>query len=233
MAILFISRILYFKIIAMKKIIALLAIFLFTHATVLNAQTHQTLADDEIILKQLLDANMNFCKGILKHPDDDTTIRKALAIGQNPKAVIVTCADSRVSPELLFDQGLGDLFVIRVAGNVINDDVLASIEYAVEHLHVGLVIVMGHESCGAVKAAVAGGEAPGHLPFLIEKITPAVKLARTQSGDITENAVKNNAKAGSVEVGEDLQKLIEDYQHKIKVVAAEYHLLSGKVEILK
>ncbi len=217
----------------MKKIVALLSIFLFTSFTVLKAQTHPTIADDEIILKQLLDANSNFCKGILKHPDDDTMTRKALVKGQNPKAVIVTCSDSRVSPELLFDQGLGDLFVIRVAGNVIDDDVLASIEYAVEHLHVGLVIIMGHESCGAVKAAVAGGEAPGHLPVLIEKIAPAVKLAKTQSGDTIENAVKNNTKAGSAEVAEDLNKLIEDYQHKIKVVAAEYHLQSGKVEILK
>src|SRR5262249_21918335 len=96
--------------------------------------------------------------------------REELAKGQHPFAVILTCADSRVAPELVFDTGLGDLFVLRVAGNVTDPAVIGSIEYAVEHLHAPLIVVMGHEACGAVKAALGGQPLPGDLGTLIKMV---------------------------------------------------------------
>ena len=98
------------------------------------------------------------------HPHESDTRVRELVSGQHPHAVVLSCADSRVPPEIVFDQGLGDLFTVRVAGNIAGDAEIASIEYAIEHLHTPLVVVMGHQSCGAVAAAIEGGEAPGHLP---------------------------------------------------------------------
>ena len=144
------------------------------------------------VLSELKAGNERHVKGQYKHPDETIARRQELAKGQSPHAVILTCADSRVPPEIVFDQGLGDLFVIRVAGNVAPDAEVASIEYAVEHLHTPLVVVMGHQSCGAVGAAIAGGEAPGHLPALIDAIKPAVEEARKEKGDLSANAVRIN-----------------------------------------
>jgi carbonic anhydrase len=112
--------------------------------------------------------------------------------GQHPFAVILTCSDSRVPPEVIFDQGIGDLFVIRNAGNIVDDVVIGSIEYAVEHLHTPLVIVLGHQQCGAVTAALKGGKATGHIASVIEKILPAVADARKQPGDSLLNAIDAN-----------------------------------------
>src|SRR5262245_40561826 len=110
----------------------------------------------EQALARLLAGNARFVAHRERHPDITVRRRRALVSSQHPFAVILGCADSRVSPELLFDEGLGDLFVIRVAGNVVDDVVLGSIEYAVEHLGTKLIVVLGHEKCGAVSAAVAG-----------------------------------------------------------------------------
>src|SRR6059036_1627413 len=108
-----------------------------------------------------------------------TKRREELAKSQHPFAVVLGCSDSRVPPEIVFDQGLGDLFVLRVAGNVINDESLGSIEYAVDHLAVRLIVVLGHQRCGAVKAEkdtiAAKGEAPGHIQSLVTAIKPAVE----------------------------------------------------------
>ena len=116
-------------------------------------------ADDA--LAQLVEGNRRFVSGEVARPHQSAARRAELAKGQAPVAIVLTCSDSRVAPELYFDQGLGDLFVIRNAGNVLDDHVLGSIEYAVEHLHVPLLIVIGHEKCGAVSAAVGGGERRG------------------------------------------------------------------------
>ena len=126
-------------------------------------------------------------------PDQSSEYRAALAGGQSPFAIVLTCSDSRVAPELFFDQGLGDLFVIRNAGNVLDDHVIGSMEYAVEHLHAPLIIVVGHEKCGAVSAAVAGGEIPGHLHSVIDDLAPAVELTKDLPGDKVDNAVRANA----------------------------------------
>lgn len=147
--------------------------------------TIPTYSREEIIsspneAKQLLvEGNYRFRTGNILSKDYSITRRSELAQeGQHPFAVVVSCSDSRVPPEDLFDQALGDLFVVRVAGNVITPIELGSIEYAVEHLKVPLVLVLGHEKCGAVTAAVEGGEAPGSIGAIIEKIKPAIAEAK-------------------------------------------------------
>src|SRR5947209_10905279 len=127
-----------------------------------------TAADEA--LARLMAGNRRYVLHKEQHPDQSLTRRKELESGQHPFAVILGCADSRVSPEILFDQGLGDLFVIRVAGNVVDDTILASVEYAVEHLGTRLIMVLGHEKCGAVSAAIEGGKQPRHLDALVAAI---------------------------------------------------------------
>ena len=125
-------------------------------------------------LEALKEGNARFAAGKMSMKADFTTDRERLANGQHPFAVVLCCSDSRVSPEIVFDQGLGDLFVIRNAGNVVDKDVLGSIEYAVEHLHTTLVVVMGHSKCGAVTATCQGGELPGHIKTIAERIRPSL-----------------------------------------------------------
>lgn len=185
-------------------------------------------------LHRLLEGNERFVAGKAQHPDQSTERRAELAKGQSPLAVILTCADSRVAPELCFDQGLGDLFVIRNAGNVLDDHTLGSIEYAVEHLHTGLIVVVGHAKCGAVSAAVAGGEAPGHLHSLVEAIEPAVEEARKQPGDVVDNAVRANA-LRVAEILSHVEPVIKPAVQagRLSIVAARYDLATGRVEVLK
>src|SRR2546421_4904043 len=127
-------------------------------------------------LKLLKQGNERFTQGKLAARDIGASRRAALAKGQHPFAVVLTCADSRVAPELVFDQGLGDIFVLRVAGNIADRSVIGSIEYAVEHLHTPLIVVLGHESCGAVQAALEGKSLPGDLGWLVQQVHVGVKL---------------------------------------------------------
>ena len=162
-----------------------------------------------------------------------TEARGAGAKGQNPFAVIVGCSDSRVGPEMVFDQGLGDLFVVRTAGEVVDSAALGSIEYAVEHLGSSLIVVLGHERCGAVSAAVAGAKEPGHIAAVLKAIEPAVKQTKGNPGDPVENAVR----AQALDVAKQLQEaepiLAERVQSgKLKIVAARYDLDTGKIDLL-
>lgn len=129
-------------------------------------------------LRLLLEGNQRFIQGTVRHPHQTAERRKETSAGQAPFAVVLTCADSRLSPEIVFDQGLGDLFVVRNAGNLLSDHVIGSIEYAVEHLHAPLIVVMGHTRCGAVAAAVAGGEAGGHVQSIVDSLAFVVAAAR-------------------------------------------------------
>jgi len=182
------------------------------------------------VLSELKAGNERHVKGQYKHPDETLARRQALVKGQSPHAVLLTCADSRVPPEIVFDQGLGDLFVIRVAGNVAPDAEIASIEYAVEHLHTPLVIVMGHQSCGAVGAAIAGGEAPGHLPTLIDAIKPAVDEARKEKGDLSANAVRINVEHVVQQLRTSQPVLAHEVaEGKLRIVGAVYALDTGRV----
>jgi carbonic anhydrase len=187
----------------------------------------------EAALQRLLDGNARYVAGHAEHPNQSVARRVEVASGQTPFAVILTCSDSRVSPEFYFDQGLGDLFVVRDAGNTLNDHVIGSIEYAVEHLHASVVLVVGHEKCGAVSAAIAGGRAEGRIGTIIEAIRPAVKETRNQAGDKTDNAVRGNARR----VAQTLTVADPIISHavrtgEIKIFAARYDLASGRVELL-
>jgi len=145
------------------------------------AAEHYAGSPADAALARLMEGNARFVAGEMVHPNLSAEKRAELASGQSPYAVIVSCSDSRVPPELVFDAGPGDLFIIRVAGNVVGDDAMASIEYAVAKLNSPLVLVMGHESCGAVGAAVAteteDAKFGGSIHDLVETIRPAVQDA--------------------------------------------------------
>lgn len=164
--------------------------------------------------------------------------RTTVAKGQSPWATILTCADSRVSPELVFGGvGLGELFVCRNAGNVADTDVLGSIEYGVEHLGSPLVVVMGHSRCGAVQAAcdvvAKGTKLPGSIKAMVDSIVPAAKAVKGKPGDFVDNAVRENARMNAAKVtakSEIVREFV--HEHKLKVVYARYDLDSGAVEFL-
>src|SRR6185503_16856953 len=143
-------------------------------------------------LAELKSGNAHHVEHRYQHPHATVDRRRQLASGQNPHAEILSCSDSRVPPELIFDVGLGDLFVVRVAGNVVANTELGSLEYGAEHLHIPLLVVLGHQHCGAVTAAVEGGEAGGHINALVNLLVPAVQKSRGLPGDAVENAVKAN-----------------------------------------
>lgn len=194
---------------------------------------HPTLSPAQA-LKRLMDGNARYVQHKELHPDMSLARRRSLdKDGQHPYAVILGCADSRVPPELIFDEGLGDLFVIRDAGNVVDDEVLGSIEYAVEHLGVQLVMVLGHEKCGAVTAAIQSDKAPGHIQKVVDSILPAIAEARSLPGDQVHNCVVANARhvAHQIKTSEPILRLAVE-TNRIQVVAANYHLDTGRVEIL-
>jgi len=185
-------------------------------------------------LERLMAGNARFVAERPLHADARTGRRAQLATSQAPFAIVLGCADSRVGPELVFDQGLGDLFVVRVAGNVVDPSILGSIEYAAEHLHSTLLVVLGHERCGAVSAALDGGEAPGNIKSLVDAIQPAVASSAAEPGDKLDNAVRANVRLQEQNVrarSAILDHLIAD--GKLRVVGARYDLDTGEVEILK
>lgn len=193
--------------------------------------------DAEEAVKRLLEGNRRYVAG-KNSADHRTAKRRAeVAKGQHPFAVIVGCSDSRVPPEILFDQGMGDLFVVRSAGNVIDDVAIGSIEYAVEHLGVQLVMVLGHEKCGAVDATLKGGAVGGKLKSVVDAIKPAVEKAKAKgqtshSCDLLCSSVKGNARL----VAETLRKaspvLTEPIENGIlRVVGAYYELENGLVSL--
>ncbi len=154
--------------------------------------------------------------------------RAETAQAQHPFAVVVACADSRSAPEIIFDQTIGDLFVIRTAGNLVDDYALGSIEYAVSHLGTRLIVVLGHARCGAVKAALGGDSAPGHINSLVRDIQPAVTAAKGKEGDALTNAVHAN----DADVAEKIRKQAQlgDLASQVRVVEGYYDLDTGKVE---
>ena len=185
-------------------------------------------------LHRLLAGNERFVRGRPRHPHEAASWRRAIAKGQRPFATVIGCADSRVPPEVLFDQGLGNLFVTRVAGNTADDAVLGSLEYAVEHLGVNLIVVLGHERCGAVQAAVKGGEAGGHLGAVLRPILPAIASVHGQPGDAIENAAQANVRGVVTHLSASLPVLAARVKEgTLKVVGARYDLDTGKVTLLQ
>jgi carbonic anhydrase len=184
-------------------------------------------------LQALIDGNQRFASGHPLHQNQDAQRRSDVAGGQHPFAIVVGCSDSRVPPEIIFDQGLGDLFVVRVAGNIVNDQALGSIEYAVEHLGAHVIVVLGHDGCGAVKAAVDGGDMPGHLGSVTAAIAPAVETARHDPGDLLDNAINENVLRVVNQIKTSEPILSHDVEAgNLTVVGARYELSSGTVRWL-
>jgi carbonic anhydrase len=194
---------------------------------------HDTTAvSGEVALRKLLDGNARYVSAGPAYPNPTVARRTEIIKGQHPFAIIVGCSDSRVPPEIIFDQGLGDLFIVRLAGHVLNDEVLGSIEYAVEHLGARLIMVLGHDRCGAVTAVVQGGEAPGHIGSIFNAMAPAVQKAKDQPGNLLENAIRENV-AMVVEQLKSSAPLLQSLVKNggLKIVGAHYHLDDGKVTI--
>ncbi|SRR6266496_504202 len=185
-------------------------------------------------ISKLKEGNGRYTSGNLQHPDQTAERRAELAKSQHPFAIIVSCSDSRVPPEIVFDQGLGDLFIFRVAGNVIDDHGLGSIEYAVDHLNVRLIVVLGHQSCGAVRAAketiAAKGKASGHIESLVTAIKPAVDATAKDDLDTT---IKANVKhvVQALRSSTPILKAKVD-SGELRVVGGYYSLDSGAVTFL-
>lgn len=154
--------------------------------------------------------------------------RAETAQTQHPFAIIVGCADSRTAPEIVFDQNIGDLFVVRTAGNLVDDYALGSIEYGVEHLGVRLIVVLGHERCGAVTAALAGGSAPAHINAIVRDIQPAVSASKGKEGDALANAIHENDAQVAAKIRKQAQ--LGELASQVKIVEGYYDLDTGKVE---
>ena len=208
-----------------------IAFLLFSSIAILapGAKTEDKVTADSV-LAELKAGNEHHVAHRYKHPHETADRQRELVSGQNPHAEILSCSDSRVPPELIFDQGLGDLFIVRVAGNVVSDTELGSLEYGAEHLHVPLLVVLGHQHCGAVTAAVEGGGAEGHIAALINLLRPAVEKTRGLAGDPVENAVKANVEMVVKQLRTSKPVLAELVSHgKLKVVGGVYSLETGKV----
>jgi carbonic anhydrase len=182
-------------------------------------------------LRRLKAGNERFAAGKATHEHQQAAWRAQVAKGQKPFAVVVCCSDSREPPEIVYDQGLGDLFVIRTAGNVVDDIGIGSIEYAVEHFDTRLIVVLGHSQCGAVDAAVSGGEAHGHIRAVVDAIKPAVDKVKNEPGNRIENAVRSNVRE-TVERLRTTGPLLPDRikAGKLKIVGECYDLERGRIE---
>lgn len=197
--------------------------------------------DPDSVLARLLKGNQRFASGQPVHPRRKPEDFQPLVEGQAPLAVVISCADSRVAPELIFDEGVGELFVVRVAGNIVSGagaSVKGSIEYAVAELGVRLIMVLGHSDCGAVKAALKHIDAkdvlPGSIGVLVDTIRPAAAAAEGKpTGNVLDIAIQRNVERG-VERLNTLQPIVANGVKKgdVKVVGAVYDLRSGKVEVL-
>ena len=188
-----------------------------------NSKTWHMNKDFHTALLSLKEGNERFVTGNLSPKDTYAEDRNTLCEGQHPFAVVLCCSDSRVAPEIIFDQKLGDLFVIRNAGNVVDEDVLGSIEYAVEHLGTPLVVVLGHSCCGAVTATCQSDELPGHILDIAKRIKPSVN---------TKCCIDDNARSHAKRMAQLIEE--DEIVHHVgaNVIAAFYNIQSGKVEWL-
>ncbi len=191
-----------------------------------------SITPDQALL-ELMDGNQRFASGTVEHPRQSASRRMEVMGEQHPIAVVLSCSDSRVPPELCVDQGIGDLFVVRNAGHVVDDIVLGSIEYPVSVLGAPLVLVLGHTRCGAVTLAVEGGEARGRMASIVEALVPAVASNRNQTGDMVYNVVKANV-LGTVNRLIDCRPILYEAVRRgdLKIVGGIYHLETGLVEFL-
>jgi len=201
-----------------------------------RAWAQEDVVSPDTALQRLIEGNKRYLAGS-SVVQDYAVGRAARALSQSPIAAIVSCSDSRVAPELVFDQGPGSLFVVRVAGNVVNEDGLASLEYAVHSLHTPLIMVLGHSGCGTVDAAMKvvrdKVELPGHLPGLADQIAPAVEAAHADGDDTLAGAVRANVRLGVSRLAA-AAPVLADYaaNGRIKLVGAHYELSTGEVTLV-
>ena len=191
-------------------------------------------------LKALMEGNKRFVDSLKKGPGRSAERRKEVALGQNPFVSILACADSRVAPEIIFDQGIGDLFVVRVAGNIVNPTnygIQGSLEYGALVLGTPLIMVLGHSGCGAVTGAIEalqkGTEFPGSINNIVQTIEPAVVKAKGEKGDLLHNSIISNVQIG-VDKLTNSDPVISDLvkKGKVKVVGANYDLKTGEVKLI-
>jgi carbonic anhydrase len=185
-----------------------------------------TLSPDAALAK-LQAGNERFVRNATSASKPTRAQRLATAQAQHPFAIIVGCSDSRTPPELIFDQNIGNLFVVRTAGNLADEYGLGSIEYAVEHLGARLIVVLGHARCGAVAAAVENASAPGHVGNIVREIRPAVDSVRSDGGDLLLKAIKSNVDRVAKRIEDQSQ--LGELASKVRVVEAYYDLDSGRV----
>ncbi len=205
-------------------------------ATASHPPIPENVMTPEAALKRLLEGNARYVAGEFNDRDYSET-RAVLTQGQNPYAALLSCADSRVSPELCFDEGRGDLFVNRLAGNYVSLDMLASLEYGAVVLKAPLIMVLGHTECGAVKSAITAEkdhfDFPGHIQTITTQLRSAVKAAEKSGGDLLAATIVENIKINVDNLKDStplLRRLVE--QGKLLVVGGLYHLDSGKVELV-
>ena len=220
-----------------KRLLAAIGIvaIVFAYSGLAFASEGAGISPDEALTK-LVDGNKRFIEGKQAQKDLSDNKRTELTKGQQPFAGVLSCSDSRVPPEHIFDVGLGEIFVVRVAGTVADPIELGSVEYAIEHLGSPLILVLGHQSCGAVKATVAGGKPEGNIGAILKKIAPAVKKAKIKVKDkdkLLDAAILENTK-GTASALTEKSSIIKHHVEtkKVKIAAGVYNLATGKVELV-
>ena len=196
----------------------------------------QNVVSPDVALDRLMKGNARYVDGVTKRHDFKHE-REPLSSGQNPYAAVLSCADSRIAPEYCFDTARGDVFVCRVAGNFASDEMIASLEYAIQVLNTPLIMVLGHDSCGAVDATIKsikdGTALPGHLPSLVAALSPAVKAVQGEPGDLLVNATRRNVSM-NVDKLRSAMPILKSFNDdkKIRVVGGIYRLRTGRVDLL-
>jgi carbonic anhydrase len=213
-----------------SKLIAFVS--LFSVVAIVFAADHPVASvSADAALAKLKEGNARFVSSKVSAGKPTAARRAETAQAQHPFAIILGCADSRTAPEIIFDQNIGDLFVVRNAGNLVDDHALGSIEYGVEHLGARLIVVLGHQRCGAVTAALASDTAPGHVQSVVRDIQPAVQATKGKPGDATDLAIAENARLMAEKIRADAQ--LGDLAKEVRIISAVYDLDSGKVEWTK
>lgn len=195
-------------------------------------QKPQPVSPDAAI-KRLMEGNQRFIDGKRLNPNQSRLRLQETSVAQYPFAAILGCADSRVPAEIVFDQGLGDLFVVRVAGNVASQTAIGSLEFATAVLGAQSIMVLGHARCGAVSAAIKGDPLPGRIGVFVEEIKPSVESVRFKTGNLEENSIIANVQYQVRKLAESstiLAKLMKE--GKLKIVGGRYDLATGKVTML-
>jgi carbonic anhydrase len=218
----------------LKPFLAAVAIAIGLAGPLSAAEVPAPAGSAEHALAKLMIGNRRYITNHMQHPNQTRAARQALTEAQHPFATVLSCADSRVPPEIIFDGGLGDFFVVRVAGNIADDAILGSLEYSAGHLHVPLIVVLGHTRCGAVTAAVQGFTEHNHVNALIKALQPAVAQAAREPGDKLTNAIRDNVLLVVRQLQASHPVLAElQAKGKLRIVGAIYDLDTGRVDFLK